>query len=363
MKVSIFNILISNLPLPAVGIGSWTNRISHFNTRNDFFDYILSPTKSPNTKYIFCEKRKRIFPYILKNWQSTNWIAKDYLKFLSDMSSKASGMKIVVMDDLSLVSAIAFSKDTFKCKIELIFSFHGHLFQLPKAVGEKIDKILFLTHIGYQESLRFNETFTPEVVVVGNGVRSDLFFPLDSESRLTLKEKLGFNKNDEIILWMANSRPNKGLHLFLKLAKLILSKFNNVKILIIGNEDGFSSGSNDILALGKLNHDNIPQYLQITDYYFFTTLWKEGFGLSLVEAIKCGISVVASNNGGVKEVLSGYEDAFLVDEPNILACWMEKFVEARSKSINEKAVKQLNNDFSDFHSYENWERKFLKALE
>jgi glycosyltransferase involved in cell wall biosynthesis len=355
-------ILVSNVEIPSKNVGSWVNRIGFFIERDpNFFDKVLSPSKISDEKYVFCLKRKWIFYHPkLYNFQLIRWIAKDYIKTIKKVLNNSSDpLKIIVMDDLVLCEAISYLKKDFQDRIQLIYSFHGHFLSLPEKFGYNVDKILFLTNLGYQESLMNNKIFSPEVHVIGNGVRSNVFFPLPHQEKINLRVHLGFKPDDEIIVWMANARPAKGLHIFKKVAEKLNAKYPKFKFLIIGTEIKPQFLSPNFVQLGKLHHNLLPKYLQISDYYFFTSLWKEGFGLSLVEAIKCGLCVITSVNGGISEVVENCDNVFIVRQPNMVSAWIDSFESCRVRKIDQVNFSKLDS----FHTYESWESKFIEAIE
>ncbi|MBW3466365.1 glycosyltransferase family 4 protein [Arthrospiribacter ruber] len=342
-------------------LGSWNNRISVLIKNNpEFFDFILSPGHSIPQKNVVCIKRKWItYHPFFYNFQLGNWVAKDFIRAVQMLGKGAKSIKLVVMDDLVLCEALASLKYKMSCHVELIFSYHGHQLQLPERFGHEIDKVFFLTNLGYLESMAVNKVFSPEVFIVGNGVKSDLFFPLEANQKLHLKKEMGFEPEDELVVWMANARPAKGLHIFLKVIEKLGIMYPKLKFLIIGNTGVINTGNAKIYQIGKVSHDRLSTYLQISDYYFFTSLWKEGFGLSLVEAIKCGLKVLTSINGGIGEVIEGSKGVLKVNEPNKVQAWVESFEKLREMEHEVPSNEELNN----FHNYENWELKFKSAIE
>ena len=352
--------LISNTALPTNKIGSWTNRITYFiKNHSDFFDYILSPTEQENEQFRFCQKKSFLkFPLRLKNWQLKNRVGADYIKEIEKLAKPDHLIQILVMDDSLLLEVLTLFKSQSSLSIELIFSFHGHDLRLNPNVIQRVDKILFLTNLAYRRALELNEIFTPEVFIVGNGVRSDLFFPLLKTEKIRKKEDLGFQKEDKLLIWMSNNRPKKGLHLFLKIVKEIISNDNSFKVLVIGVDPIESARGQNIQFLGKIHHEKLPQYLQIGDFYFFTSLWKEGFGLSMVEAAKCGNKIIASDLGGIPEVLNGFSQAFLVQDPNKVENWLNAFLTASKDS----EYIPDNEYLSQFHSLSKWLINYKNAL-
>lgn len=357
-------ILISSAGLPSNKIGSWTNRISQLLLANPtFFDWVISPTESSANPFIFCQKIKPFPKILLRLLKKSPAIsaADSYLKCLDRLALKESQLHLVVMDDMVLLEAMACWKLLHRKekKIRLDFSFHGHSFVLPTTWGEQVDQVLFLTKSGYLDTLFRNEVFTPMVKVVGNGTDGKVFFPLTRDSKNQQKLALGYQENDIILLWLSNPRPKKGLNLFLALGKKLRNKYPELKILIIGNSPEFQCPDENWRAIGKIPNPELAQYLQIGDFYCFTSLWKEGFGLSLIEAAKCGNQVIASQLGGIPDVVHGLPGAHLVSLPNSLEAWEATF----DKAWSQRESFVPDPDFlNNFHEVKDWQFRFIQEL-
>lgn len=357
----LIKVLISSLALPPTNFGSWTNRITNFQKRKGYFDYILSPTQSPDKTYIFCQKDK------LKIWDKAfqgraQKVAKNYLDFISSLIIKGKPIQLLVVDDRNLLEAVIGIKSLLPSGSEIIYSHHGHNLSIPNWVMDLVDKVFFLTLEGYQKTLEYNYQFTPEVFIVGNGVVGDEFKPISKEEKDKRKVELGFEMNDLVILWLANSRPVKGLHLFEKVIHQLLKKYPEIKILSLGHDPLQSVPQKSWKQIGKVPNEKLPYFLQVGEVYFFTSLWQEGFGLSLAEAVKCGNWAIASNLGGIPKVLSDVPNSILIQNPNIVEEWVdafEKFLLLRKEGKPSLSAAQLK----EWNTYEDWESRYLKALE
>lgn len=353
------NILVSNIALPTTKIGSWTTRLSHFIVANpEVFDVILSPyNDGVNNRY--CKKRKFItWKKRWRNLQLLNWVAVDYVKQIKKLSKKYSKVTIVVMDDPHLLEAIVVIKSKLKCEVEIVFSFHGFELKVYPEIIAAIDKILFLTQTGVEKSKLEYQNF-PKTIVVGNAVNSDVFYPLENSEFIEQRRKMGFTKSDEILVWMANDRPQKGIDIFLKIAQRLLQQHNQLKIIIIGSEQ--SIPNKNVKTIGKMSNIEVASYLQISNYYMFTTRYKEGFGLSMIEALKCGNVVLASNRGAIPEVLKNFDFTYLIDEVEDINLWVETFNLARTNSkFGKERPKKTDTD--SIWNYEDWEQKFMNAI-
>lgn len=355
-------ILVSNTPIPSSKIGSWTNRISRLIEKDEnFFSFILSPARIDNPKNIFCKKKKFIplFPSKFRQWQLLNYRANSFVKVYKSLAKhQVDKIQIVVMDDVALLEAFAMLKSQGE-KFDLIFSFHGHSLYLPSSWSIFVNRILFLTESGYHDTLQMHDEFTPIVSIVGNGVDSSVFFPISKEDKQKRKNEFGIPKDAKVLIWLSNNRPKKGFHLFRQVAKKIIDRYPDLYIWVIGVDDHIELSHDRIKFFGKVPNPQLPFYLQASDFYMFTSLCKEGFGLTLVEAAKCGNQVLASKLGGIPDVAFGIEGVFLINNPNIPEEWESAF----------SLVWKNADDFSpnhtflnNLHSLENWMTNFKKAL-
>ncbi len=358
MKDSL-RILVSSIPFRSQQIGSWTNRMRTFIDGNpDFFDVILSPDLTEG-KFQQCRKGKfTTYHTKLRTTILLNVVAKDYLKAIKKFSEKAEKITVVVMDDPHLLEAIAKTKATFYADTELVYSYHGFKSPMDHKLLQKVDKMLFLTRKGYLATKNDKFSFTPEVFVVGNGVDSNVFFPADDNERREKRAALGLQSEDIAIVWMANERPIKGFTLFRKIAKHLKERHANLKFIVIGTEE--KTEEQGMQFLGQQQNDQLPQYLQAGDIYLFTSLCREGFGLSMIEALKCGNRVVAADNGGIPEVLEGLPNCHIIKYPNVLEDWLQSLNEIIRDYKYQAIGKEEANSI---WSYTDWENRFKHAIE
>ncbi len=349
-------ILVSNTPLPAEKIGSWTTRIDHFNKNNSIFDFILSPS-TLDEKYVYCEKRNFITwkPFFRKTLLRY-WVARDFLRRIKALSKSYKSITIVVMDDFHLLEAIAALKNRLNIPIKLIYSFHGFELKLSQELQKSVDRVLFLTQLGFEQSKKKSGGFLPEAFVVGNAVDSSKFYLPNDQIKQKLRTNLGIEKEETVFIWMANDRPIKGLEMFRRLAEFYVKKNNPYTFLVIGNKQTYSDTY--CTYLGKIPNNKLRSYLQVGDYYLFTALTKEGFGLSLIEAYKCGNFVLAPSTGAIPEVLNNLPNHLLMDAPNDFEAWkrtIDKAVRLEHKKPNPLFINEI-------WTYEAWEQIFLNAI-
>ena len=152
--------------------------------------------------------------------------------------------------------------------------------------------------------------FKRRVGVMFNGVDTSRFLPgqRDVQRRLAL----GFQPGDVVFVFAGRLIGLKGLHLAVQaLAEPSLSDLP-AKLLIVGNGDALPRLQRLAADLGvderivfhpAVPHAELPALYACADVGLFPGLGEEAFGISVAEAMACGLPVVASYNGGMPEVI------------------------------------------------------------
>ena len=111
---------------------------------------------------------------------------------------------------------------------------------------------------------------------------------------------------------------------------------------------------NNVTLLGRRN--DIPQLMQEADFFILPSAY-EGFGLVVAEAMACGAFVIATNSGGVAEVMG---DTGILVPPQDSKALAEAIKQAVSKTPleiqenNLKARQRVEELFSLENSVQNW---------
>ncbi len=203
------------------------------------------------------------------------------------------------------------------------------------------------------------------IFTVPNAV-SELFKPVEETDRIeALKKRFGIR--DRYFLHVGNIEPRKNLINLFQACDLVWEKLGKHYQLVVVGKRGWLYGeifetlkkakfSDDVVFTGYVQNEDIPALYSGADFFVFPSLY-EGFGLPILEAMRCGVPVIASHVASLPEVAG--EAALYVDpsNPKDIA---EKMVslaydDAMKERLREKGFVQASR-FS-------WERTARKTLE
>jgi glycosyltransferase involved in cell wall biosynthesis len=167
--------------------------------------------------------------------------------------------------------------------------------------------------------------FTPKrILEIPNGMDMEYFSPGRGERRNEMRESLGWSESDPVFAYSGKLIHGKGLEVLLEAWTQVMVSFPSAKLLLIGSGEGQTlSVEQDLRKVIEVNDwvdsvkitgyvENVPEWLGMADIFVFPS-HKESFGLSPMEAMACGLPVIATRSGGVEEFLEDGENAVLVD--------------------------------------------------
>ena len=158
-----------------------------------------------------------------------------------------------------------------------------------------------------------------ELKVIHNGVNQEIFRP---ENKEKIRREKSINKNDFIVLFVANGgskNPWKNYEKFKKIVEAlsIIELKQKVCFYIIG-EDGIDEEYGSVLLkrVGWIaSHSQLVRYYQMADLYLHMSK-IDNFPNAIIEALSCALPVLASKVGGIPEQIREGENGFLLTEKN-----------------------------------------------
>jgi glycosyltransferase involved in cell wall biosynthesis len=341
-------ILILSMPMPYSKIGSWTTMYNYYLQNGDHqFDYLVCPKPDvplfnditysfvkPVTFYSKVKKKLKIEHRLQNYFTALDKIIETDQKYIIHIVDN-SGIVIPLHNYLN-------EKQDIK-NFYIQYLYQGFQPIISNSKEKKfygvIDEMLFLTALSYKAHLAYYDDFVCKSSVLYNATNSTQFYKLDKATKESQKNKLGIN-NKLVFIWCSQDRPKKGLNLILDVWRKIYTNYKeDVQLLIVGidreiNQEG-------VTVVGRVPNNELAKYYQVSDFYLFPTLWKEGFGIVLAEALKCGCYCIGSNQGGVPEVLGDGALGKIIENPNFVSVW----VAAIENSISEYKENGYENPY------------------
>lgn len=239
-------------------------------------------------------------------------------------------------------------------KVKIIYTVHGYHFleggsklgwlvyyPIEKVMAKLTDVIININEEDYEIT---KNKLKPKNCYLINGVGLDLsiYKKLSEEEILEKKNELGINKNDFVILMIAELNKNKNHKQVIYAMEILKKKYENIKIICIG--EGSMKKELDKLIYSKYLHNNIimlgyredvNKLINISDIGIMMS-YREGLPRSLMEFMACGRKIIATNIRGCRDLISNEAIGTLVNvgDYKSTADEIEKYYNSHDKSFN-----------------------------
>lgn len=158
-----------------------------------------------------------------------------------------------------------------------------------------------------------------DVTVIPSAVDTNRFSPEMREARRAeVRESFAFLEKEFVLLLIGNDWKNKGLSAVLR--ALALLRDLPIRLLVVGKDDPVFFRSL-ILDLGLRDRvrfeapsNDVLSFYAAADLYVGPSLY-DSFGLPVLEAMACGLPVIASINAGASENIHDNETGFILRDP------------------------------------------------
>lgn len=174
-----------------------------------------------------------------------------------------------------------------------------------------------------------------------NGVNQEHFFPGD---RLEARTNLALAADAPLLLYVGNLKRSKGCVDLLRAFPAVLAIHPNARLVYVGTGSCVTELKSLTAVLGcaervdfagAVAHDRLVEWFRAADLLCLPS-HNEGVPNVILEAMACGIPVVASRVGGIPEVLPEYAGMLVPPcQPDVLAFAL---VEACARAWDRRAI-------------------------
>ncbi len=181
---------------------------------------------------------------------------------------------------------------------------------IGKQVLKEADKIIVVSNATKNYVLSLGAD--PEKIrVLHNGVDVNRFKPLP-EVKEEIRKKLGISKDASVVLTVRRLVYKNGIDTLIESAKIAIEKNPRLVFLVVGKGPDFERVKEKIAQLemqrnfrltGFISDEDLQFYYNAADFFVLPSKSGEGLPLVALEAMACGLPVIATNVGGTSEVM------------------------------------------------------------
>jgi len=260
--------------------------------------------------YIFIIKNKNLLKGRIISINQIEWA----LPFLYPITSNPV---VVTIHGFHGVSAFLKRKEniTFYGRIKTFIYNH-----LERLVIKKADKIIVVSQERYNFYILKYPNNCKKFIFIPPFINRQKFFY--RKNKKYLREKYELLKNDIVLLYIGRIVKEKNIDLLVKSFKK-LNKMKNgkkLKLLLVGNgifKEKIENIINDekmenVFLMNEMSHNLMPEIINCANIFILVSSF-EGTPISVLEALSCGIPVVASKAGDLPKLIINGVNGYLID--------------------------------------------------
>lgn len=180
--------------------------------------------------------------------------------------------------------------------------------------------------------------------VIHNGVDTKLFHPMPEDTRVEVRRHIGVEEDAFVFMYVGRIVRSKGVDLLLDAFASLLLRYPFIRLVIVGSsklehapepqfeEELWERARNmngRVHFVGGVENRDIPMFLSAADVVVLPTIADEGVPLCILEAMACQKAVIATDKGGIPEILQHEHSGLLLPANHVedlLPRAMEKLI-------------------------------------
>ena len=393
MKIAI--ICSQGLPVPAVKGGAIETLVEIICKENEIYreldidvysiyddDAIESSKPYKNSKFIYSCKNKKYM--IVKNKFvslcrkifkiNINYAyAEEIIKKIDD-----SYNKVIIEGDASLILPI--SKKVNKEK--LYFHIHHNPLSTNHAEFRKeissVNKVITVSNFSSKgiDKCMSQEKENVQTAVLRNCTDVKKFNVNNyKQERNKLRDKYNIKNNELVIMFTGRPVPQKGIKELLIAFKELCNKYNNVKLVIVGNsgfgkeiktdfdnqlEEIAESIKDKVVFTGFIHNSKMPQIHAMADIAVIPSIYDDPAPLVVMECMASGLAVITTDSGGIPEYVGENNCISTIRDENIIIN-LEEALE--TLVVNERYRKTLGENAHNYAQQFNLKRFYYDFID
>ncbi len=194
-----------------------------------------------------------------------------------------------------------------------------------------------------------------KIELIYNGVDLERF-KLIASAGVKVRQKFGIPANAVVATTVRRLVFKNGIDTLLESAKIAIQNNPDLYYLIIGKGPDFNDikvralqfgiEKNFVLA-GFVSDEDLPKFYNAGDFFVLPSKSGEGLPLVALEAMACGLPIVATKVGGIGEImLDGYSEIVPPSNPEAMAESTLRFAQRNLSGLKQKLRQVMTEKYS-----------------
>jgi glycosyltransferase EpsD len=197
-------------------------------------------------------------------------------------------------------------------------------YPIEKVLSNYTDTLITINKEDYKLALGCHFKAKNIEHVHGVGVNIEKFHPVNAIQKNQLRKQYGYKDDEFLMFYAAEFNKNKNQQLLIRSLELVKAQVPNVKLLLAG-EGPLLRECQELtaqLGLDKMidflgYRNDIDSLLKMCDCAVGSSI-REGLPVNIMEAMACGLPVVATDNRGHRELVLDQKNGWVIANQNVL---------------------------------------------
>jgi len=233
-----------------------------------------------------------------------------------------------------------------------------------KETLKQADKIVVVSNATKEYVLHLGAN-SSSVEVLYNGVDLDRFKPLPKVKE-EMRRKLGVLRDAKVVFTVRRLVFKNGVDTLIDAASIVVKKQQKVVFIVAGKGPDMVNIQRQIECMGLEENvkligfvadEDLSLFYNMADLFVLPSKSGEGLPLVALEAMACCLPVVATNVGGINEIMmKGFGKLVPADNSEALADAIVEFISANNSSDSSELRAIVEDRFS-------WDRNVTRLIE
>lgn len=214
-------------------------------------------------------------------------------------------------------------------------------YPIEKGLASLTDCLITINEEDYALAVRNKFNAKRIERVHGVGVNTEKYKPINGQNRIHLRQQGGYEPEDFLLFYAAEFNRNKNHQLLIRALALMQDEAPATRLLLAGDGPLLEECRELALQLGVESmvqflgyRDDIAQLLPMCDIAVSSSL-REGLPVNIMEAMACGLPIVATHNRGHKELIEEQVNGFII-QPGDIPLFARRLLELeRSRELRQ----------------------------